>query len=394
MKGHFYKKNGTWRFIIDVGPDPKTGKRRQKHRGGFKTKKEAEAAAAQLMLEADFGYAEEENHITFEKFASDWLKIYSETNNVKLSTIAQREFCLKVLTEHLGKGKLKQITPKMYQNFLIDIKETYTYHSLTSIHTTACMIFKKALELKIIRESPTSYAKIPQKKETIVNPDVKSEHSLPKYLEKEELKAFLNAVIKYGEEQDYPIFILLAYTGMRVGELCALQWKDIHFEEKEIEINKTYYNVSKGAQEYILQTPKTSTSKRVLQIDPFVSSVLLKHLHWQKTFHLQNRNVYQDRDFVFVRTSPRYAGLPLQTQHIGRHMKHFLTLAELPAHFTPHSLRHTHTSLLAEAGVSLEEIMERLGHRSDETTKNIYLHVTKTMKKDAILKFTQLMDSV
>lgn len=58
---------------------------------------------------------------------------------------------------------------------------------------------------------------------------------------------------------------------------------------------------------------------------------------------------------------------------------------------TPHSLRHTHASLLAEAGVDLIRIMERLGHVDDDTTKKIYLHVTKTRKKEASQKFGNLM---
>jgi integrase len=61
---------------------------------------------------------------------------------------------------------------------------------------------------------------------------------------------------------------------------------------------------------------------------------------------------------------------------------------------TPHSLRHTHTSLLAEAGTSLEQIMERLGHTDDKTTKQVYLHMTKTMKKEASHKFAKLMENL
>ncbi|WP_373459053.1 tyrosine-type recombinase/integrase [Peribacillus sp. V2I11] len=61
---------------------------------------------------------------------------------------------------------------------------------------------------------------------------------------------------------------------------------------------------------------------------------------------------------------------------------------------TPHSLRHTHTSLLAEAGVELLQIMDRLGHTEDETTTQVYLHITKDRKKEASQKFAQLMRSL
>lgn len=74
-------------------------------------------------------------------------------------------------------------------------------------------------------------------------------------------------------------------------------------------------------------------------------------------------------------------------------MARLLRLAELNTNLSPHSLRHTHTSLLAEAGVSLVQIMQRLGHSDDATTKNIYLHVTKPKRKEASHKFGELMRS-
>lgn len=75
-------------------------------------------------------------------------------------------------------------------------------------------------------------------------------------------------------------------------------------------------------------------------------------------------------------------------------MRRLLKIAELNPELPPHSLRHTHTSLLAEAGVSLPQIMERLGHKDEDTTKHVYLHVTKEMKKEASQKFKELMENL
>jgi integrase len=75
-------------------------------------------------------------------------------------------------------------------------------------------------------------------------------------------------------------------------------------------------------------------------------------------------------------------------------MKRLLRIACLNEDLTPHSLRHTHTSLLAEARVSLEQIMDRLGHTDDQITKNVYLHDTQEMKKEASQKFGELMRSL
>lgn len=76
---------------------------------------------------------------------------------------------------------------------------------------------------------------------------------------------------------------------------------------------------------------------------------------------------------------------------IQNRMRRLLKLAGLNEASTPHSLRHSHCSLMAEAGGGIHEIMERLGHQDDEVTKRVYLHVTKSMKKEASHKFGELM---
>ncbi|GJM84161.1 hypothetical protein HMSSN139_66570 [Paenibacillus sp. HMSSN-139] len=71
-----------------------------------------------------------------------------------------------------------------------------------------------------------------------------------------------------------------------------------------------------------------------------------------------------------------------------------LVKAKLPQNITPHSLRHTYTSLMAEAGVELAAIQQLLGHKNDNTTKMIYLHVTNPKKRSAVEKLDMLMDGV
>ncbi len=82
----------------------------------------------------------------------------------------------------------------------------------------------------------------------------------------------------------------------------------------------------------------------------------------------------------------RQHGYPIVIKTVQNRMKRLLHLSNLNQELTPHSLRHTHTSLLAEAGVALEQIMDRLGHSDDQITKDVYLHVTQEMKKKKPLK--------
>jgi integrase len=128
----------------------------------------------------------------------------------------------------------------------------------------------------------------------------------------------------------------------------------------------------------------------VIEVDAVVLAELEIYRARQNIVRMEHRDTYHNKDFIFAMTS-RDHGYPVYIKKIEARMARLLSLASLNQGLTPHSLRHTHTSLLAEAKVGLEEIMERLGHTDDETTRRVYLHVTKTMKKEASQKFSELM---
>ena len=102
----------------------------------------------------------------------------------------------------------------------------------------------------------------------------------------------------------------------------------------------------------------------------------------------------EEKDFVIMKTMPEWFGYPETTNQIKYWMRRLLKVADLDESLSPHSLRHTHTSLLAEAGVGLQEIMDRLGHKDDDVTKSVYMHCTKTMKKNTAQKFSALMGKI
>ncbi|WP_432653192.1 tyrosine-type recombinase/integrase [Salibacterium salarium] len=102
---------------------------------------------------------------------------------------------------------------------------------------------------------------------------------------------------------------------------------------------------------------------------------------------------YYDQNFIFAKMERQF-GYPIVIKNVRDCMKRLLAIANLSDELTPHSLRHTHTSLLAEVSVSLEQIMDRLGHTDDQITKNVYLHVTEDIKKEASQKFSELMRSL
>ena len=116
---------------------------------------------------------------------------------------------------------------------------------------------------------------------------------------------------------------------------------------------------------------------------------LEKHLAIQNEVRRLSEN-YHDQDFVFAKTENN-KGYPELIKMVHNRMRRLLRLSGLNETLSPHSLRHTHVSLLAEAGVDIFQIIQRLGHSSDEQIRTVYLHVTKTMKQEASQKFSELM---
>ncbi len=135
--------------------------------------------------------------------------------------------------------------------------------------------------------------------------------------------------------------------------------------------------------------PKTETSNRTLYIDDDLAKELRMHKARQSELRLKIPSWHDD--FVITKVM-NYPGYPETPKQIGFTMQRIIRCNNLKD-LSPHSLRHTHASLLSEAGVGLEEIMERLGHKDDDITRNIYLHVTQDVKKEAPQKFSKLMRS-
>ncbi|UQZ74825.1 site-specific integrase [Niallia circulans] len=402
MKGHIYKRGckckkkkctcgSKWAFMVDIGIDPVTGKRKQKGKGGFRTKQEAEVAAAALIHEVEEGMYVEETNQTFIDFSKEWLSIYRDSKDVKPGTIRVRLHEIGKLMPYFAQLKLRDITRKRYQDALNDLKgQGYSDSTMDGIHRTGRMIFRKALELEIIKKDPTEYAYLKKDKKTI---EQLEEEEVPKYLEKEELALFLKTAWEQGLEVDHLMFLILSYTGIRVGELVALKWKDVDFINHTISITKTYYNPNNNTLEYQLVTPKTRKSRRKIIVDEEVIDALKEHKNVQDEVIKRLENSYHNEDFIFAKMERQY-GYPIVIKTVQNRMARLLRIAGLNQELTPHSLRHTHTSLLAEAGVSLEQIMDRLGHSDDQITKNVYLHVTQEMKKEASHKFAELMRSL
>jgi integrase len=388
---YFRKRGDTWSYTIETGRDPVTGKRKQKTEGGFRLK--ADAQAAVNLLENDLINKKyvNESEIIFEKYAEQWIKKYETMENVKISTVYNRKTTLKKWVSLFGGQKLKGISKGMYEEALLGLLEKgYSHNTLKGFDSCMKILFARAVADGLVKTDPTANVKLPRRKKTVE--ELEAEEPLPKFLEKNDLNTFLAAAKNYPVPVLYELFLTLAYTGMRIGEAVALKWRDIDFDEAKISITKTYFN-PKGIRDYILLTPKTKTSRRVIDVDKAVLKTLSTMKAKQNLIKMRYQNAYHNGDFVFA-IQTGYLGYPVYSNTVGKHMKKILRKCGLDTSLSPHSLRHTHISILAAAGVGLDEIQARVGHAAaSKTTRLIYLHVTEHKKKEAVAKFSEYLNS-
>jgi len=379
------KSESVWECVEDGPPNPATGKRRQIKRRG-KTRTEAKQRVEEILnsLQDDGIDYRVSTVMTFERVATTWLEVYAATG-VKRGSIRIREKEINLLNEYLARAPITDITHYMYQNLLIDLdKRGYARTTISGVNTCANMIFKYAKRNKLIKENPREDAIVPKKKVSIK--DLEENSIKESYFESEELDKFLNAVLTIGLDLDKEWFFTLAFSGIRPGELVALKKSDLDFNKNTIRISKTLYSEKNNMKEYVLDTTKTNRS-RIIDMDESIMKMLKQLVRSNDRHKMKYRTViedFHDEDFVFQRKN----GYPFLTKNLSDRMKRLLKFSEVKKELTPHSFRHTHISMMTEAGAELSTIMERVGHIDPNTTLKVYTHVTEKMKVTSIKNVT------
>jgi len=384
MEGYFRKRNDKWSYTIDVGTDPKTGKRKQKSKGGFRTKKEAIEHLRDYQVQLDLKGYTETNNILFKNFAEQFIQLYDDGTK-KPATVRMYKIQIEKFNTYFGLLKLKDINRIIYQDMLDDQLKSCKRSTVVVANAVGGLIFKEAFEMGIIKSNPTEFAKAKQIVKTIEDSE---KIELPKFMDRHELIKFLEFAKYNGGDSDYQLFTLMAYTGLRSGEALALKNSDVDIINMEIRVSKTIYHHKCVTKEYLLVPPKTKKSNRIVAVAPEVIEMLKIQIQENKIQKMALRNVWHDEDFLFPQYR-RFPGYATTVGNLGNRFRKLIRNSKIDKKLSPHSLRHTHTSLLAEAGVGLTEIMDRLGHSNDKTTTQIYLHVTKDKKREAALLFSE-----
>ncbi|WP_214687157.1 tyrosine-type recombinase/integrase [Exiguobacterium sp. s163] len=384
----FRKRNGKWQYRIyfyDEG-----GKRRERSRSNFTTKREAQMAAAKEESKLLNNTFVMDQNVRFDTFALEWLETFKRPH-VKESTYDRISRTVKNhLIPQFGEYRLIDINRVMYQKWINEKVEVYSLGTVRSFHSTFSSILDHALlDMNLIEKNPAHRIRISKRDDT---PD--EDDDVLEFLEMDELNrllAYLEATPhgKYKRSIQYlALFTLIARTGLRVGEALALEWEDIDLDAGTVRVNKTLSFGSKL--ELKVTKPKTKKANRTLRIDSQTKELMQRHRTSQKEVYLAYPN-YKKPELPLVFHSPN--GKWLRTSIVRDYLRDACKKSGVQ-HISPHVLRHSHAVHLLEAGADVKYVADRLGHADTKITMNIYLHVSKKIEHDAMELYEKRIDSL
>lgn len=339
-----------YRFRLYAGVDEKTGKQRYIKRSGFHTKKQAQDELEKVKYEVKTGkYFKPNKRMRFEEVYKQWLEQYQ--NTVKKSTFCHTTYIIeKYLLPYIANVYVDKLTEYDCQQVIN--KAFKLCPSMINAFTSYIRsILDYARRLGLIKVNVASDIIKPKQKDKL--------EEKKKFYTRVELNKYLETAKSFGLKK-YAFFKVLSFSGMRVGEVTALEWQDISFMSNTIRVNKTVARDTRGI--LFIQSPKTKASNRLINMDDETMEVLKE---------LKNQSLNSSsHDLVFKN---RKGGL-ICNATLRSWNKRISEKAELKR-IKLHGFRHTHATLLLKSGVNIKDVQYRLGHSNIDTTLNIYAHV-------------------
>ena len=387
-EGEYQRANGSYEYKW-------RDKLRERHSIYGKTLEELREKELDVLRDALDGIRADKNDLTVNNLYDLWVQL---KRGLKDNTFQNYKYMYTQFVQgDFGKMKIAEIKRtdvRAFYNMLADERHLKT-STIDSVHTVLHQVLELGVEDDYLRYNPSDNALKELKKAHNNDSEKRRALTLP---EQELFENFLGQKGQYNRW--YPIFIVMLWTGLRVGEITGLRWCDIDLEEETININHTLVYYNKGKVEgcaFAVNTPKTEAGKRIVPMLPKVKEAFLLEKEYQKECGLKcNAVVDGYTDFIFIN---RFGGVQHQGtlnkalrriirdcnyQVLDQNKKNDVTI--LPR-FSNHSLRHTFTTRMCEAGVNIKAMQDILGHADAETTMDIYAEATKELKRSELINF-------
>ncbi|CAK1241739.1 tyrosine-type recombinase/integrase [Fructobacillus cardui] len=320
---------------------------------GFKTKKEAQLWAASIESGAIDSEINKYEDMLLSDYFENWVDTYK--NDLESSTVYQYKNTLDNIIKYLPKARLLDFTRSDFQNFINEFGETHSKETVAKRKNHMSQALRDAYADEIIDKDPTIRIKL-------TGLDGKSADE--KFLETDELIKLNNYVLRklaeFPHARSYLAIYISIHTGMRIGEIRALDSSNVDFQNKTISVNKALDQYGH------VKSTKTEYSNRVITVD----NGLLAQLKG-----LEGR----------VANISNYGASKSLKEAIKE-----LGIKEV----TFHALRHSHGSVLLSKGIDLKYVSKRLGHKNISTTIDIYIHLLDAQRKTEDEKTFDIMSSI
>ena len=374
------KKNGTmvYRANVYLGVDQVTGKKAKTSVTG-RTRKEVKQKAKH----AQDDFISNGCTVTkvvpvknYQELADLWLDSYQLT--VKPQTfVATKQMLYNHLIPVFGSLRLAKLSVSYIQSFINDLSTQIVHYAV--VHSINRRVLQYGVSLQLLPFNPA--------RDIILPKQPKRENTAIKFIASDDLKALLLhmeklAFKKYSYYLDFVLYSVLLATGCRFGEVVALERSDIDLENGTVSISKNYNRFLK-----LIGTPKSKAGVRTISIDKKTVNMLRLYKNRQRQLYLQSGA--RASSVVFATPTREYQNLATRQEALDRRCAEI----SIPR-FTFHAFRHTHASLLLNAGISYKELQYRLGHATLAMTMDIYSHLSSDKEKEAVSYFEKAMNNL
>lgn len=353
MRGHIQQRGkNSWRIKVFVGRDA-TGVRRYVERTVQGTRREAEREVARVVVEVDEGRHVASAPLTFGELLDRWLDVKRRT--VEASTLASYEWIARrYVRPALGVRKVASLRALDLDALYTDLHgRGLSPRTVRICHTVMRQSLEQARRWGLIARNPAVDATPPPQRRREVDPPTVAQ-----------VQQLIDAA--FSDDPDFGVYLwVLAATGCRRGEACALRWTDVDLERGELAIRRSVSQVGGELRE---KDTKTHQSRR-MAIDEGTVDVMRTHRLRQRELALALGESVPDDALVFSDADGRPWRPDVCTNRFGR-LRSTLGLERVRLH----DLRHFVASVLGDGGVPIATISSRLGHRDIATTLNLYTH--------------------
>lgn len=311
--------------------------------------------------------------ISFDKYMESYLNSIKKTKLKPASFVRDYQTYKNNIKPYLGGYALHEITPAVIQNSLISslINKKLSYSSIHKAYVLLNECLNYAYRQQIIESNPCAFVEKPAKKGLQEIKDIR-------FLDDSEIKRFTDVALERRKNGSLIYtngyaFVILIYTGLRAGEMLALQWKDVDLTNHYIRVNSNVgikYNDDLSKTESFIQDSTKTKKSRIVHLTKSADKYFTE---------LKKLTNPKPTDFVVVSASTNRTFAILRNSYLGICKK-----AGIDNPQGLHTLRHTFASLMIRKGVDIKLVSEMLGHSSVSFTYNTYVHLIEEEKAKVI----------